>query len=357
MSGSDRGPALTDNRAGPDNLADRNSLLDKMAELRSPSGGLGPGLIWGMAFTADRVDELDSCDGAVADGFRWLHLNLADHRTRQWIEQSDELPSDVRELLLSKDSHQRSVTQDDCLACVIHDFERDFERTQTDRIGAVRIALTPNSFITTRSHPVRSADIVRRRIVGGFRPENTGAALDLMVGAVCQNISDLAQTLQREVQAAEDALLDGHHPPSSRDLMMIRRRLAQIHRLLDGMRSVFQRLERDADLPQALLPVVENLSQRLLGIDGDITSVLGQLRLVRDEIDSQQEQRTNQNLYLLSIMTALMLPTTLVTGIFGMNTGDLPLTGHGGTVAASLLMLATAGGTYALLRWMGFMRR
>jgi len=328
-----------------------------MTELRSPADGLGPGLIWGMAFTADGVKELDSCDDVVADGFRWLHLNLADHRTRQWIDHSGELPPDVRELLLSKDSHQRSVSQDDCVACVIHDFERDFERTQTDRIGAVRIALTNRLVITTRLHPVRSADIVRRRIVGGFRPDNTGAALELMVGSVCQNIGDMAQSLQREVQAAEDALLDGHHPPSSRDLMMMRRRIAQIHRLLDGMRSVFQRLERDADLPEALLPVIENLSQRLLGIDGDIMGIQGQLRLVRDEIDSQQEQRTNQNLYLLSIMTALMLPTTLVTGIFGMNTGDLPLTGHGGTVVASLLMLATAGGTYALLRWMGFMRR
>ncbi|MBW8753144.1 MAG: magnesium transporter CorA [Sphingomonadales bacterium] len=299
---------------------------------------MGPGLIWGMAFTADGVKELDSCDDVVADGFRWLHLNLADHRTRQWIDHSGELPPDVRELLLSKDSHQRSVSQDDCVACVIHDFERDFERTQTDRIGAVRIALTNRLVITTRLHPVRSADIVRRRIVGGFRPDNTGAALELMVGSVCQNIGDMAQSLQREVQAAEDALLDGHHPPSSRDLMMMRRRIAQIHRLLDGMRSVFQRLERDADLPEALLPVIENLSQRLLGIDGDIMGIQGQLRLVRDEIDSQQEQRTNQN-------------------IFGMNTGDLPLTGHGGTVVASLLMLATAGGTYALLRWMGFMRR
>lgn len=328
-----------------------------MSEARTPGGGLGPALIWGMAFAGDAVKELDDCDDVAAGGFRWLHLNLADHRTRQWIDHSAELPPEIRELLLSTDSHQRSVTQDDCVGCVIHDFERDFERTQTDRVGAVRIALTARLVITTRLHPVRSADIVRRRILAGVRPDNPGAALDLMVGAVCQNITDMARTLEREVQAAEDALLDGRDPPSSRDLILVRRRLAQIHRLLDGMRSVFQRLERDADLPPALLPVVENLSQRLLGIDGDIIGVQGQLRMLRDEIDSQQEQRTNQNLYLLSIMTALMLPTTLVTGIFGMNTGDLPLSGHGGTAGATVIMLATAGTTYALLRWMGFMRR
>ena len=173
----------------------------------------------------------------------------------------------------------------------------------------------------------------------------------------CQAVPENRSALEREVQAAEDAFLDGHHTPTSRELITLRRRLAQIHRLLDGMRSVFQRLERDSDVPPALQPVMENLSQRLLGLDGDIMSIQGQLRVLRDEIDIQQEQRTNQNLYLLSIMTALMLPTTLITGIFGMNTGGMGLQGPGGTLVAVLLALAAAAGTYALLRWMGFIRR
>lgn len=310
-----------------------------------------------MAFRSDGARELAGCEDGETEGFRWLHLSLADFRTRRWIEQSSELPPEVRDLLLSSDSHQRSVAQAECVGCVIHDFERDFERTQTDRIGAVRIALAPRTVITTRLHPVRSADIVRRRLEAGARPENPAAALDLMVGAIAQNIGDIARSLEREVQAAEDAFLDGHHTPSSRELITIRRRLAQIHRLLDGMRSVFQRLERDSDVPRELQPVMEHLSQRLLGLDGDIIGIQGQLRVLRDEIDIQQEQRTNQNLYLLSIMTALMLPTTLVTGIFGMNTGDMWLEGPGGTTIAIGLALGSAAATYLLLRWMGFIRR
>ena len=327
------------------------------AEAPQAAVPLGPDLVWGMAFTDGGARELADCADGEAEDFRWLHLGLADHRTRRWIENSVELPPEVRDLLLSSDQHQRSVSQNDCVGCVIHDFERDFERTQTDRIGALRIALTPRLVVTTRLHPVRSADIVRHRIEAGSRLDNPGAALDLLVGAVTQNIGDMARSIEREVQAAEDNFLDGHHTPSSRELITVRRRLAQIHRLLDGMRSVFQRLERDTDVPLALKPVMENLSQRLLGLDGDIMGIQGQLRVLRDEIDIQQEQRTNQNLYLLSIMTALMLPVTAVTGIFGMNTGDLPLEGHGGTPMAIFLMVAAVAGTYWLLRLLGFMRR
>jgi len=39
-----------------------------------------------MVFTASGPRELESCDDGEAEGFRWLHLNLADHRTRLWID-------------------------------------------------------------------------------------------------------------------------------------------------------------------------------------------------------------------------------------------------------------------------------
>lgn len=324
----------------------------------TPLTGMGPGLIWGIDFTADGSRPVQVCDSPLEGGFRWLHLNLADHGTRRWIEGVEALPVAVRELLLSTDTHQRALVDGDTVGCVLHDFERDFDVADTARVGALRIALSPALMLTTRLHPLRSADIARYRLERGAAATGPAQALDLLVGAITENIADISRTLSTDVQRAEDAFLDGHHPPTARDLIGIRRRLAQLHRLLSGMRSVFQRLEQDKDLPTALLPIVEELVQRLQSLDADILGVQGQLRLLREELDIQEAQRTNQNLYILSIITALMLPATLVTGIFGMNTGGLPFaqTSHG-TLAATLLAAAAAAVTYFLLRWMGFMRR
>jgi len=284
-------------------------------------------------------------------------MNLADHGTRTWIEQAAIFPLAVRELLLAPDTHQRALVDGEAVGCVLHDFERDFDVTDTTRIGALRIALTPALIVTTRLHPLRSADITRQRLRAGAPVTGPAGALDLIVGAISQNIAGISRDLGAQVQTAEDALLDGRHPPSTRDLINIRRRLAQIHRMLDGMRGVFKRLEEDEDLPEALLATVEKMSQRLQALDGDIVGMQSQLRLLRDELDIQAAQRTNQNLYILSIMTALMLPATLVTGIFGMNTGGLPFTGPAGTFVATLLAMAAAAATYVLLRWMGFIQR
>lgn len=307
-----------------------------------------------MDFAPDGSQVVASCDSAHEGAFRWLHFNLADHGSRMWIEQAAMLPPGARELLLATDTHQRALVDGGAACCILHDFERDFDVRDTARIGALRVAVVPDLIVTARRHPLGSADIVAHRIRDGVRIEGPAGALDLLIGALSQNIDTVIRRLSHDVQAAEDAFLEGHHPPTSRALLDIRRRLAQIHRMLDGAQRVFRRLEQDDELPEALQSTVEKLSQRLQGLDADALGVQGQLRLLRDELDLQSNQRTNQNLYVLSLMTALMLPATLVTGLFGMNTGGLPFTGAQGTLAAAAVAAGTALATYLFLRSKGF---
>jgi zinc transporter len=61
---------------------------------------------------------------------------------------------------------------------------------------------------------------------------------------------------------------------------------------------------------------------------------------------------TNRNLQILAIVTAIFLPATLVTGIFGMNVMDLPLTQNPHGFFWSMVILT---GSSALVFW--FLKR
>ena len=52
---------------------------------------------------------------------------------------------------------------------------------------------------------------------------------------------------------------------------------------------------------------------------------------------------------MLSILTAVLLPMTLVTGVYGMNVTHLP--GAGSFWLVLLLILASGGATLAVLFW------
>jgi len=74
--------------------------------------------------------------------------------------------------------------------------------------------------------------------------------------------------------------------------------------------------------------------------------------MLEGEIAGRLAEATNRNLYVLSIITTLFLPMTLVTGIFGMNVAGLPGTQDPGAFWWVVLgMTASAAGLLAVLRW------
>ena len=75
-------------------------------------------------------------------------------------------------------------------------------------------------------------------------------------------------------------------------------------------------------------------------------------RLLQEEIAARLGEATNRNLYLLSIVTTVMLPINLITGMFGMNFDDVPGLHTAGAFWFTMLsMAAVAVFTLMLLHW------
>jgi len=89
-------------------------------------------------------------------------------------------------------------------------------------------------------------------------------------------------------------------------------------------------------------------------------SALQKLDNLYDFYRAKVDERINKNMYLLTVISAIFLPMTLVTGFFGMNTGGLPLTDDpDGTIKAvviTLLLEALFLIPFLLLRKKGFKR-
>jgi len=319
---------------------------------------LQPGLIWACRTTDGRTEMIEGGDPPGDCDFRWLHFNLADQRSLSWLERSITLPPAVLKLFTTQDMEQRGLVEGGYVALVLHDFERDFDWDDTGRIGALHIVAGPGLILTGRFHPLHSADAIRKRIAGGFLLEDTASALGLALDALADTLEERVLKVTHGLLAAEDDLLSDGSSPDTRELITLRRLCTQLHRTVVGMRTTLMRMEGERGVLADLLPLFGRISKRLQGVDQDIGGAQSQLRLLRDELDLQAAQRANRNLYFLSIMTALLMPATLVTGFFGMNTGGLPFAqGAMGTAIAGLLMVASSVVTYFALRLMGFVRQ
>lgn len=316
-----------------------------------------PGLVWCYRWTAGE-GAVEAHVPTAESSFRWIHLNLSDQRSLRWLDQEAALAPSVHALMLTRDTHQRFAIEQDTLALVLHDFERGFDPSSVGRIGSLHVALRPGLLVTGRYRPLHTADLFRQRLEQGEEVRDVAAGLDFLLGTLTESLASMVLDLTTELLDAEEGLLVDDTAPDTRALIAVRRRSAQLHRMIGGMRAMLQRLERQPALPAALAPVAQHFLPRLSALDGDIVAAQNQLKLLRDELDLQAAQRINSNIYLLSILTALMMPATLVTGFFGMNTGGLPFArGENGTLMATLIGVVSAAGSYGLLRMMGLIRR
>ncbi len=71
----------------------------------------------------------------------------------------------------------------------------------------------------------------------------------------------------------------------------------------------------------------------------DLDAMRERSAVIQDEIANRTAEHMNKNMYLLSVVAALMLPLGVITGMLGMNVGGVPLSENkeGFTVITILL--------------------
>jgi Mg2+ and Co2+ transporter CorA len=315
-----------------------------------------PGLVWSCWDGPDGV-EAGERPPPHASRFRWLHLDLWDRRSVDWVVREAALPDAIQAMFLSSDEQPRAHAMRGALALVLPDFEREFDREETERIGALHVALRHGLVLTGRHRPIHTADVIRHR-TAQLDTLDAGVALDLILGSLADTLALRTAAVMSELVAVEDQLLADEQAPDTRALVALRRMTARLHRMARGMHMALFRAADDPLLDPAWAAALQRGLQRLQAIERDVVAAQGQLRLLREELDLQSGQRTNENVYLLSVITALIMPATLVTGLFGMNTGGLPLAhGAAGTLVATILAAGSSLATWLLLRRMGLVRR
>jgi zinc transporter len=308
----------------------------------------------GVEIPADSSLVLDN----PSDGFIWVHVNLADQRARSWLQKQAAIPEEAGRMLGDVAEHQHIEQANRLIWGTIFDFVLELEGVG-DTVGHLRFALGERFLVTARRHPLQSADATRREIEAGRRIEAPVALLEAVVDRI---IDTMAKTIGGHLETLnqiEDRILDDEMHDERLRLVPIRRITARLHRQLTSMRAIFHRFELRSfqQQPETVRIAAARLVQRIDSIYEELHATQDRARLLTEEMSAQIANETNRNLSVLTGVTMLMLPPTLITGMFGMNVkgllfGDDEL----GFAYALLMCLVTSLAMYFLVRKLGIFR-
>ncbi|WP_169805535.1 CorA family divalent cation transporter [Novosphingobium rosa] len=304
------------------------------AVLDAPAAPPQPALVCGysvdsmgnMAVIADHA-----IDDALAaeDTLVWLHFDQSDAAARAWIEACPRLPEGAKDILLGSDVHMRLETAGDGLIGVVGDLHHEFAE-RSDHLDVLRLYLDNRCLISARRSPETAVDKLRRSLGEGLRVERPLTLVTQFLHHVTDTLGDLMLDLSDRLQALEDRMLDGGGgggaDRASEELGRVRRIAARLRRHMvpqqHALLGLISRLPEWVQGPDAKR--LQNAIERLGALGHDLDLVQERCRLLQDQASAKLMESTNRNLYLLSIVTALALPPTLLSGIFGMNLGGLP---------------------------------
>lgn len=329
----------------------------------SPHAAQIPGLVWAFRIHVDGSAEPLDVEGSIdlrGDGLLWLHFNLGDLRADQWLASADlDIPEVGKALLLSRDNFQQIHAVNDSIYGVFSDLVRAIDRV-TEETGYLHFVMTERLLLSGRHHALCAVDATRRVLESGQqRIGNAAALLETIVEYVAETMERVAERVGARLDSIEEKVLSDDSADLRRDLGRLRRTCVRLHRQLSGLLLMFRRL--DLQGPDALKPALRlragKLAQRLDALDHVVVEMRERSRLLQEELHLKIEEQTNKSIHLLSVLTALLLPPTLVTGIFGMNTKGLPLTDvETGFLTASVLIVSSSTLAYFIMKRFGILR-
>ena len=167
-------------------------------------------------------------------------------------------------------------------------------------------------------------------------------------------------TLRRKGDALSDRMDSHPRTVSLEEILELKRRVLALGGLADEELAVFEVLKASnrAALPlHHLAGTLQIAVETTRAADRDIDRLDRRVSDLQLRYDSAQQAEANRRLGLLTILSAIFMPLTLLAGIWGMNFDFMPeLHYHSGYPVALGVMALVAGGLYGYFRSRGWLK-
>lgn len=306
---------------------------------------------------ATRIDTPPDSDAAPSCALLWRHIDGNDAACREWLETRSGIPEAAVWALLELETRPRAVKIGDGALVILRGVNENPDADPDDLVS-IRLWVTAGEVLSINFRPLLAiADmehVLRDRAVrdaGDFIVE----LADVLIRRIDHTLDDLSQSLD----LLEEDVIDERRRHLRPRIGKVRRTAIGLRRYISPQRDALSQL---ASGPFGFFDESDRIN--LAAAANSVTRIIEEIDAVRDQAavlsdqlsDLRQEAVGNRTL-VLSIVSAVFLPLTFITGLIGMNVAGIPYANEAWAFYAIVgFNVALAVGVLAWLRARGWFR-
>jgi len=266
---------------------------------------------------------------ASADTPVWINIDFSDPHAAEWAWSDSGLDDSIIGAMLDTESRPRTLQHGNGVLTMLRGVNLNPGARLEDMIS-VRTWLEPGRVVTASRRCLRSLTEIRQSIEQGNGPTTPSQLLIDLIDRLNHYIGEGIEQIEEHIDRAEDeAARDGSLNRSSA-FNQLRRQTAQIRRYLSPQREALDRLARVTESvfdAGEMIELREQLNRLTLGLE-DLDLVRERALVAQEEFLGLLAHEQNARMLVLSIVAAIFLPLSFLTGLMGMNVAGLPGTAH-----------------------------
>ena len=294
----------------------------------------------GVDGTIATVDKAAITSPVAPNTYRWVHLQSDESDAEQLLD-TLALPSSVADSLMALQTRPRVLPIKEGALIFLRGINAN-PGADPDDMVSLRLWLTPTLMVTARRQNRRlmSVQDTREMIESGDAPATTAELLVTLLTRIADRIHDKIEDIDEQLAQYETA--DALNKQDRQQLAMLRRQTAIIRRHLAPQRDALDTLIRLPNLiNDSLIFELRDQADRMTRYVEDLDLTRERSLVLQDELRNQIADQQGIRMYVLSMITAIFLPLSFLTGVFGMNVAGLP--GTEAPDAFTTLMMAMGG--------------
>ncbi len=260
------------------------------------------------------------------EGLAWVHLDANSKKTSSWLKREvDYLDQIIIDALLADETRPRLEEFDNGSLIILRGVNLD-DNSKPEDMVSIRMWIDDQRIITLQKRDIKGVKDIEEKIKSNKGPKTPGEFLVMICCELSDHLQVVIDNLDEAAGDIEEKILDNFGDILREDVVTVKKQAIMLKRHIAPQKDVVHRLKncKQSWLNELDRRHLQENYEHVVRYVEDLDEIKERSQVVHDEMSNSISRKLNKNMYVLSVITAIFMPLTFVTGLFGMNVGGIP---------------------------------